>query len=86
MNRNETQSLNTYRLHEHDTGSTGVQIAELTRHITLLNKHFASNAKDYASKTGLIKMVSRRRRLLDYLMKKDKKRYETIIGELGLRR
>ena len=69
-----------------DTGSPEVQIALLTARINGLNDHFKDHLKDHHSRRGLLRMVSRRRKLLDYLKRKDNKRYETLIGRLDLRR
>ena len=69
-----------------DTGSPEVQISLLTERITGLQEHFKTNAKDHHSRRGLLKIVSRRRRLLDYLKQKDQTRYSALLGELGLRR
>jgi small subunit ribosomal protein S15 len=69
-----------------DTGSPEVQIAILTERITNLTDHFKTHAKDNHSRRGMIKMVSQRRSLLDYVKSKDQKRYEGIIARLGLRR
>ena len=71
---------------ESDTGSPEVQISLLTERITGLQEHFKTNAKDHHSRRGLLKIVSQRRRLLDYLMNKDVDRYRALIQELGLRR
>ena len=75
-----------YRVHEGDTGSPEVQVAVLSERIANLTEHFKTHAKDNHSRRGLIKMVSQRRRLLDYVKSKDQKRYETLIQRLGLRR
>jgi small subunit ribosomal protein S15 len=69
-----------------DTGSPEVQIAILSERITNLTDHFKTHAKDNHSRRGMIKMVSQRRGLLDYVKSKDVKRYESIISKLGLRR
>ena len=69
-----------------DTGSPEVQIAILSERITNLTEHFKTHAKDNHSRRGMIKMVSQRRSLLDYVKAKDAKRYEAIISKLGLRR
>lgn len=69
-----------------DTGSPEVQISLLTERIAGLQEHFKTNAKDHHSRRGLLKIVSQRRRLLDYLMRKDVDRYRSLIQELGLRR
>ncbi len=69
-----------------DTGSPEVQVAVLSERITQLTEHFKAHVKDNHSRRGLIKMVSQRRRLLDYVKATDQKRYETLIQRLGLRR
>jgi len=69
-----------------DTGSPEVQVAILTERITNLTEHFKTNKKDNHSRRGLLAMVTQRRRLLDYLKKKDEKRYTDLIAKLGLRR
>ena len=69
-----------------DTGSPEVQVAVLSERITTLQEHFKAHVKDNHSRRGLIKMVSQRRRLLDYVKATDQKRYETLIQRLGLRR
>jgi small subunit ribosomal protein S15 len=69
-----------------DTGSPEVQIALLTRRIEDLTGHFKIHAKDHHSRLGLLRMVGKRRRLLDYLKRKNLKRYQEIIGQLGLRK
>jgi len=69
-----------------DTGSPEVQVAILTERIANLTEHFKSHKKDNHSRRGLLKMVSQRRRLLDYLKKKDESRYQALIEKLGLRR
>lgn len=75
-----------FKLHEGDTGSPEVQIALLSERITYLTDHFRTHKKDHHSRRGLLKIVGQRRRLLDYLKKKDVERYRTIIKELGIRR
>ncbi|WNK00149.1 30S ribosomal protein S15 [Thalassospiraceae bacterium LMO-JJ14] len=69
-----------------DTGSPEVQVAVLTERIINLTEHLKTHAKDFHSRRGLLMMVGQRRRLLDYLRKKDEKRYEGIVKKLGLRR
>jgi small subunit ribosomal protein S15 len=71
---------------ENDTGNTEVQIALLTQRINELTPHFELHKKDHHSRRGLLKMVGQRRRLLDYLAKKDIERYRKVIAELGIRR
>ncbi|MBL6985590.1 MAG: 30S ribosomal protein S15 [Methylobacter sp.] len=75
-----------YRQSETDTGSPEVQVALLTAHITHLAPHFAEHKKDNHSRRGLLRMVNQRRKLLDYLKKKDLGRYRTLIERLGLRK
>ncbi|MFK8017413.1 MAG: 30S ribosomal protein S15 [Gammaproteobacteria bacterium] len=69
-----------------DTGSTEVQVALLSARISGLTEHFAKHKKDHHSRRGLLKMVNSRRKLLDYLKRKDLKRYQDLIKKLGLRR
>ena len=75
-----------YRLHEHDSGSPEVQVALLTHRITELTDHFKTHIKDHHSRRGLLKLVGRRRRLLDYLKGQDVERYRATIERLGLRK
>lgn len=75
-----------YRTHEGDTGSPEVQVALLTKRITHLTEHLREHKHDYHSRRGLLKMVGKRRRLLNYLQKNDVERYRTLISRLGLRR
>jgi small subunit ribosomal protein S15 len=75
-----------YAVQDGDTGSPEVQVAILTERIVNLTEHFRSHKKDNHSRRGLLKMVSQRRRLLDYLIAKDKARYANLIKRLGLRR
>ncbi len=75
-----------FRTHETDTGSPEVQIALLTERIGYLTEHFRTHAKDHHSRRGLLKMVSSRRRLLDYLKRSDLERYRKIVGKLNLRK
>ncbi|MBN2284512.1 MAG: 30S ribosomal protein S15 [Deltaproteobacteria bacterium] len=78
--------INQFQTHEGDTGSPEVQIALLTARIEYLTDHFKVHKKDHHSRRGLLKLVGKRRRLLDYLKKKDIERYRDIIKRLGLRR
>ena len=82
----KTTIISEYKLHDSDTGSSEVQIALLTNRLNYLNEHFSSHKKDQHSRQGLLKMVSRRRRLLDNLKKEDLNRYQQIILRLGIRR
>jgi small subunit ribosomal protein S15 len=75
-----------YRVHDSDTGSPEVQVAILTHRITELTEHFKTHAKDHHSRRGLLKLVGRRRRLLDYLKGQDVERYRTTIERLGIRK
>jgi len=75
-----------YRNHETDTGSPEVQVSLLTKRINHLTEHFKEHKKDHHSRLGLLKMVGRRRRLLDYLKRKDPARYKSLIGQLGIRK
>jgi len=75
-----------YRVHEQDTGSPEVQVALLTNRITELTEHFKAHTKDHHSRRGLLKLVGRRRRLLDYLKGQDPGRYRSTIERLGLRK
>lgn len=72
-------------IHERDTGSARVQIALLTERINTLTEHFRTHKKDYHGRRGLLQMVSRRRRLLEYLKRVDLETYRRLIEELGLR-
>jgi small subunit ribosomal protein S15 len=78
--------IDLHRQHEHDTGSPEIQVALLTERINQLTEHFKVHKKDHHSRRGLLKMVGKRRRLLEYLKGKDISRYQSLIGELGLRR
>ena len=75
-----------YKIHDKDTGSSTVQIALLTKRINDLTEHFKVHKKDHHSRHGLLKLVSQRRRFLDYLKRQDPEKYSNIIKELGLRR
>ena len=82
----KTALIKEYATVDGDTGSPEVQVAILTERITNLTEHFKSHGKDNHSRRGLLKMVSQRRRLLDYARSKDEERYKTLIGRLGIRR
>ena len=75
-----------YKLHEHDSGSAEVQIALLTERIRQLTDHFQVHKKDHASRRGLLKLVGRRRKLLDYLKNKKVENYRAILKQLNLRK
>jgi small subunit ribosomal protein S15 len=78
--------IDSYKIHSGDTGSPEVQIALLSERIDYLTEHFKTHAKDHHSRQGLLKIVSRRRRLLDYLKTSDPERYRDIIRKLGIRK
>jgi len=78
--------INGFKMNDQDTGSAEVQVALITERIKQLNEHFAAHKKDHSSRRGLLKLVGRRRKLLDYLKKTDIERYRKIIGSLGLRK
>jgi small subunit ribosomal protein S15 len=78
--------IDKYKIHENDTGSSEVQIAILTKKINKLNEHLKINKKDHHSRRGLVIMVGKRKRLLEYLKNSDIGRYKKIIKELGLRK
>ncbi|RGD73342.1 30S ribosomal protein S15 [Anaerofustis stercorihominis] len=78
--------ISKYQKHEKDTGSPEIQIAILTSRINTLNEHFKKNPKDHHSRRGLLMMVGKRRRLLDYVAKKDINKYREIVKELNLRK
>lgn len=82
----KAETLESHRRHPTDTGSTEVQVALLTERINGLSEHFKTHTKDHHSRRGLLKLVSQRRRLLDYLRRTGPDRYQALIGRLGLRR
>jgi len=86
LKEEKTAVIEANRKHEGDTGSPEVQIAILTRRINDLTGHLKIHKKDHHSRRGLLKMVGRRRNLLNYLMKKDIERYRAIIAKLGIRK
>jgi small subunit ribosomal protein S15 len=87
LEKEKKQSIiGTYKTHEKDTGSPEVQIAILSERITYLTEHFKTHKNDHHSRRGLLKLVSQRRSLLDYLKAKNKGRYEKVVERLGLRR
>jgi small subunit ribosomal protein S15 len=82
----KAQIVDKYRVHEKDTGSPEVQIALLTERIVQLTEHFKTHAKDHHSRRGLLKLVSQRRRQLNYLKRVDLQRYKELIARLGIRK
>ncbi len=86
IEKNKAEIINNFRTHEKDTGSPEVQIAVLSERIGYLTEHFRIHKKDHHSRRGLLKLVGRRRKLLDYLKNTNRDRYDTIIGRLGIRK
>ena len=86
LSTQKTETITAYRTHDGDTGSPEVQVALLSQRISALTEHFKAHAKDHHSRRGLLQMVGRRRRLLDYLKKTDTSRYRSLIDRLGLRK
>ncbi len=82
----KTELIGSYKTHDVDTGSPEVQVAILTERITYLTEHFKTHAKDHHSRRGLLMLVGRRRRLLDYVKSKDVKRYSDLIKRLNIRK
>ena len=82
----KTEIIGNFRTHDSDTGSPEVQIAILSSRIAELTAHFQTHKKDHGSRRGLLMLVSKRRRLLDYLKKTDADRYRDVIGKLGIRK
>ena len=82
----DTVDFKEFQLHEGDTGSADVQVALLTRRIAHLTEHLKTNAKDHSSRRGLLKMVAKRRSLLDYLSRSESDRYKKLLERLNLRK
>ena len=82
----KTELISSYKTNDVDTGSPDVQVAILTERITYLTEHFKTHAKDHHSRRGLLMLVGRRRRLLDYVKSKDVKRYADLIKRLNIRK
>jgi len=80
------QIIDNFKVHSRDTGSAEVQVAILSERINILGEHFKNHKKDFNSRRGLLILVGRRRRLLDYLKNKDIKKYEEILEKLSLRK
>ena len=85
-NERKVEVIGSYRTHDSDTGSPEVQVALLSERINYLTDHFKTHAKDHHSRRGLLKLVGQRRRLLDYLKRKDGDRYAELIKRLGIRK
>lgn len=86
IEKNKQQIISNYKIHDKDTGSAEVQIAILSERIGYLTEHFRVHTKDHHSRRGLLKLVGRRRKLLDYLKSANADRYESIISRLGIRK
>ena len=82
----KTEIIDTYKTHDADTGSPEVQVAILSERINYLTEHFKVHGKDHHSRRGLLQLVGQRRRLLDYLKRKDTDRYAGLIRRLGIRK
>ncbi len=82
----KSKVIGKFQVHRKDTGSPEVQVAILSRRISDLTEHFKTHLKDHHSRRGLLQMVARRRRLLDYLRSRSPERYKTLITSLGIRR
>jgi small subunit ribosomal protein S15 len=82
----KTEIIDTYKTHDGDTGSPEVQVAILSERINYLTEHFKVHGKDHHSRRGLLQLVGQRRRLLDYLKRKDTDRYAGLIRRLGIRK
>jgi small subunit ribosomal protein S15 len=85
-NERKVELIGSYRTHNADTGSPEVQVALLSERINYLTEHFKTHVKDHHSRRGLLKLVGQRRRLLDYLKRKDADRYAELIRKLGIRK
>ena len=85
-NERKTEVIGSYRTHDKDTGSPEVQVALLSERINYLTEHFKTHVKDHHSRRGLLKLVQQRRRLLDYVKRKDADRYAEMIKRLGIRK
>ena len=86
MKEHKDNAMDRFQRHDRDTGSPEVQIALLSERIGYLTEHFKTHKKDHHSRRGLLKLVGKRRRLLDYLKENDVKKYKEVIEELGIRR
>jgi len=82
----KTKIIDDFKVHARDTGSVEVQIALITERLNILGEHFKNHKKDFHSRRGLLALVGRRRRFLNYLKKKDAKKYEEVLDKLNLRK
>lgn len=85
LQQRKQEIISDYQVHETDTGSADVQVAMLTERINRLSEHLRSNKKDHSSRRGLLKMIGQRKRLLAYIQKQDRSRYQALIAKLGIR-
>jgi small subunit ribosomal protein S15 len=85
LQQRKQELISEYQIHETDTGSADVQVAMLTERINRLSEHLRGNKKDHSSRTGLLKMIGQRKRLLAYIQKQNRDRYKALIGRLGIR-
>lgn len=85
LQERKQEIISDYQVHETDTGSADVQVAMLTERINKLSLHLRTNKKDHSSRTGLLKLIGRRKRLLAYIQKGDNARYRALITRLGIR-
>lgn len=86
LKENKQKIIEKFKIHESDTGSAAVQVALITTRINMLNEHLKSNNKDHHSRRGLVMLVGKRKRLIDYIKKNDLSSYKKLIKELGLRK
>jgi small subunit ribosomal protein S15 len=86
LSQAKEEVIREFRMHDTDTGSTDVQVALLTQRINELTGHFKTHTKDHHSRRGLLKLVGQRRRLLDYMKRRDAERYRQVIERLGIRK
>lgn len=86
VQKKTTTTKKDFKKHKEDTGSASVQVAQLTENIAKLTEHLKGHKKDFSGRRGLLKMVGKRRRLLDYLLKRKPKEYKELIKELGLKK
>jgi small subunit ribosomal protein S15 len=77
--------ISQYQVHETDTGSADIQVAMLTERINRLSEHLQANKKDFSSRRGLLKLIGQRKRLLAYIQKEDREKYQALIARLGIR-
>jgi small subunit ribosomal protein S15 len=85
LQEQKQEIISAYQVHETDTGSADVQVAMLTERINRLSGHLRTNKKDHSSRTGLLKMIGQRKRLLAYINKRDNEHYKALITKLGIR-